>query len=75
LKSKITGNVKCNNETEIKNCETILKRFNINYECNHNNININGFVKTTPLFNRDGFQKMLYTKLGCNGKVKLNVGI
>jgi len=75
LKAKITGNIKCNAEKNIRNCKSILERFKIDHICNGFDIKINGFVKTSPTFDRNGFQKMLHRKLENYGKININVGI
>ena len=75
MKSRITGNINCKTEAEIDECKSILNKFNIEHGCNGNAIKINGHVKTTPMFDREGLERMLYYSLRRFGKTNISVGV
>ena len=75
LKSEIKGKIKCRTNEDVCRCKDILDSFRIENECNDTVIHVNGHVKASPFFDREGFERMLCARLRKFGMIKLNVSV
>jgi len=75
LKSEVKGRIKCTTNEDVCKCKNILDSFRIKNNCNDKIIHVDGHVKASPFFDRDGVERMLYARLRKFGMIKLNVSV
>jgi hypothetical protein len=73
LKASVSGKVICNGTEDANQCSKILDRYRINNIVKEREVEIKGEIKVTPMFDRNGFERLLERKLEKLGRHNISV--